>query len=99
LPHQAKKAAGQALLEDHFCSAKDPGLMLGFYKSFRHFWRKMAKNWRIGLYINKAKLGKYFIITLVFEKNASFFRRKLSKIAENCDHYIDPRREHIYSLN
>jgi hypothetical protein len=30
------------------------------------------------------------IITLVFEKNAKFFRRKLGKIAENCDHNIDP---------
>jgi hypothetical protein len=30
-------------------------------------------------------------ITLVFEKNANFFRRKLLKIAENCDHNIDPR--------
>jgi hypothetical protein len=30
------------------------------------------------------------IITLVFEKNA-IFCRKLSKIAENCDHNIDPR--------
>jgi hypothetical protein len=25
-----------------------------------------------------------------FEKNTNFFRRKLSKIAENCDHNIDP---------
>jgi hypothetical protein len=40
---------------------------------------------------NKAKLCNFFIITLVFEKNAKFFRRKLSKIAENCDHNIDPR--------
>jgi hypothetical protein len=30
------------------------------------------------------------IMTLVFEKNANFFRRKLAKIAENCDHNIDP---------
>jgi hypothetical protein len=30
------------------------------------------------------------IITLVFEKNANFFCRKLSKIVENCDHNIDP---------
>jgi hypothetical protein len=30
------------------------------------------------------------IIALVFEKNA-IFRRKLAKIAENCDHSIDPR--------
>jgi hypothetical protein len=34
---------------------------------------------------NKAKLYKFFIITLDFEKNANFFRRKLAKIAENCD--------------
>jgi hypothetical protein len=39
---------------------------------------------------NKAKLWKILIITLVFEKNANFFRQKLSKIAENCDHNIDP---------
>jgi hypothetical protein len=26
---------------------------------------------------------------LAFEENAIFFRRKLSKIAENCDHNID----------
>jgi hypothetical protein len=38
---------------------------------------------------NKAKLCKILIITLVFEKNASF-SPKLSKIAENCDHNIDP---------
>jgi hypothetical protein len=30
------------------------------------------------------------IMTLVFEKSANFFRRKLAKIAENCDHNIDP---------
>jgi hypothetical protein len=38
---------------------------------------------------NKAKMCKILIITLVFEKNAIFFRRKLAKIAENCDHDID----------
>jgi hypothetical protein len=31
------------------------------------------------------------IVTLVFVKNAIFFRRKLAKIAENRDHNIDPR--------
>jgi hypothetical protein len=40
---------------------------------------------------NKAKLFKILTITLVFEKKCQFFRRKLSKIAENCDHNIDPR--------
>jgi UDP-N-acetylglucosamine pyrophosphorylase len=36
---------------------------------------------------NKAKLFKNLIITLVFEKNAIFS----PKIAENCDHKINPR--------
>jgi hypothetical protein len=27
---------------------------------------------------------------LVFKKNANFLRQKLGKIAENCDHNIDP---------
>jgi hypothetical protein len=40
---------------------------------------------------NKAKLCKILIISLGFEKNANYFRRKLSKIVENCDHNIDPR--------
>jgi hypothetical protein len=38
----------------------------------------------------KAKLCKILIITLLFEKKRQLFRRKLSKIAENCDHNIDP---------
>jgi hypothetical protein len=32
---------------------------------------------------------------LGFEKNANFFRRKLAKIAENCDHNIDPRQKRL----
>jgi hypothetical protein len=28
---------------------------------------------------------------LVLEKNANFFAEKMAKIAENCDHNIDPR--------
>jgi predicted aldo/keto reductase-like oxidoreductase len=39
---------------------------------------------------NKANYAKFLIITLVLEENANFFRQKLSKIAENCDHNIDP---------
>jgi hypothetical protein len=34
--------------------------------------------------------AKKLIIALVFEKNANFFRRQLAKIAENCDHNINP---------
>jgi hypothetical protein len=32
-----------------------------------------------------ASFRKNFIIASIFEKNASFFRRKLAKMAENCD--------------
>jgi hypothetical protein len=37
-----------------------------------------------------ARFCEILIITLVLEKNA-IFRRKLAKIAEICDHNIDPR--------
>jgi uncharacterized protein YijF (DUF1287 family) len=40
-----------------------------------------------------ASFCKKFIITLVFDRNANFFRRKLAKFAENCDHNIDHRRD------
>jgi hypothetical protein len=30
------------------------------------------------------------IITLIFEKYANYFCRKLAKITEHCDHNIDP---------
>jgi hypothetical protein len=46
---------------------------------------------------NKAKLCKNLIATLVFEEKTPIFLakivencRKSSKIAENCDHNIDP---------
>jgi hypothetical protein len=42
-------------------------------------------------------LAKIVIITLGFEKNA-FFRRKLAKIAENCDHNFDPRPPGLFEL-
>jgi hypothetical protein len=45
---------------------------------------------------NKAKLCKHLIITLVFEKNA-IFSRKLSKIAENCGHNIDPWSRRVFA--
>jgi hypothetical protein len=47
----------------------------------KYFRQKIAKKLAL-LTQNKAKLCKILIIT--------FFRRKLSKIAENCDHNIDP---------
>jgi hypothetical protein len=38
-----------------------------------------------------ATFWQKMIITLVFEKNANFFAEYvLEKIAENCDHNIDP---------
>jgi hypothetical protein len=39
---------------------------------------------------NKAKLCKILIISMVLKEKRQFFRRKLSKIAENYDRIIDP---------
>jgi hypothetical protein len=47
---------------------------------------------KIGVFFAQttASFCKNLIITLVFEKNANFFRRNLTKIAENCGHNIEP---------
>jgi hypothetical protein len=37
-----------------------------------------------------ASFCKNLIIILVFEEKTQYFRRKLAKNAENCDHNIDP---------
>jgi hypothetical protein len=37
-----------------------------------------------------ASFCKNVIITLIFEKYANYFCRKLAKITEHCDHNIDP---------
>jgi hypothetical protein len=42
--------------------------------------------------LDKAKLCKNLTIILVLEESANFFRQKLAKMAENCDHNIDPRQ-------
>jgi hypothetical protein len=57
--------------------------------------KKSAKN---GAFLLKLLLvfAKNLIITLDFETNGNFFRRKLAKIAENCDHNIDHR---LFSIN
>jgi hypothetical protein len=49
-------------------------------------WRKY---WRFLLKLGTASFCKNWIITLLFEKN-TIFRKKLAKIAEICDHNIDP---------
>jgi hypothetical protein len=64
----------------------DQGPMLWFFKYFHQ--QKSTKKFAF-LAQNKTKVCKILIITLVFDKNA-IFCRKLSKIAENCDHNIDP---------
>jgi hypothetical protein len=70
-------------------SKKSAGTDVMFFKLLSP--KKWAKNWWALLTQNKAKLCKILIIILVFEKNASFFHQKLSKIAENCGHNINPR--------
>jgi hypothetical protein len=55
------------------------------------FWQKnLRKNWRFRLKtkLNYSKIG--VCITLVFGKNANFFPRMLSKLAETRGHNIYP---------
>jgi hypothetical protein len=68
--------------------ASRPGANIMIFKIFSP--RKSAKKLAF-LMQNTAGFCKKWIITLAFEKNANFFRRKLAKIAENCDHNIGPR--------
>jgi hypothetical protein len=49
----------------------------------------LANNWRLLLKIELNYAKKLIISLFVFYKNA-FFGRKLPRIAENCDHNIDP---------
>jgi hypothetical protein len=58
------------------------------------FAEKFSEN--IGPFLTENNvLAKIVIITLVYEKNAKFFCRKWVKIAENCDHNIDPYLDKI----
>jgi hypothetical protein len=57
----------------------------------KYFRRKFFAKELAFLTHNKAKLCKFWIVTLDLEKKRLFCRRKLAKIAENCDHNIDPR--------
>jgi hypothetical protein len=76
------------VLEKNKCSKKEcvPGTDVMILKIFSPNFsaKKLAF-----LIENKDKLCKILIITLFFEKNA-ILCRNLSKIAENCDHNIDP---------
>jgi hypothetical protein len=60
------------------------------------FFNIFAKKFREKLAVlgqAKASFCKNLIITVAFEKNAIFCRRKLAKIEENADHNIDPCSE------
>jgi hypothetical protein len=59
---------------------------------FKKYFRQKNRQKKLAfLTRNKAKLRNILIITFVFEKKRQFFRQKLAKIADNCDHNIDPR--------
>jgi hypothetical protein len=47
---------------------------------------------------NKAKLCKIFDHNVGFWENAIFLAEKLSKVAENCDHNIDPCNRKFLSV-
>jgi hypothetical protein len=53
------------------------------------FSQKIGNN--NGVFAETTAFCKKLIGTLVFEKKTPIFSPKLSKIAENCDHNIDPR--------
>jgi hypothetical protein len=57
----------------------------------KYFRRKIQRKKLAFLTQNKAKICKIWIITLFLGEKRQFFRRKLAKIAETCDHNIDPR--------
>jgi hypothetical protein len=79
---------GREALSTSVWSQFSPGIDVIIFKIF--FAKKFAKNGV--LYLNYRYVVffyKYLIITLVFEKSV-IFCRKLAKIAENCDHSIDP---------
>jgi hypothetical protein len=59
--------------------------MLTFFKKFslKNFAKKLAKT-------KLPKLCKKLDRNIGFWEKRQFFRRKLAKIAENCDHNIDP---------
>jgi hypothetical protein len=45
-----------------------------------------------------ASFNKTLITAMAFDKNDNFFRRKIAKIAENCDHNIGPRSDLLFLL-
>jgi hypothetical protein len=68
------------------------GPMLWFLKYFRRKIRR--KNCRFCLQTKRNFVWKIDHNIGIWEKR-QFFRRKLSKIAENCDHNIDPRASEV----
>jgi hypothetical protein len=60
------------------------------YDFFYIFAKNLANKWRFWLKTKLGTLCKTLIITLVFWEKRQFFRRNLSKIAENCGHNTDP---------
>jgi hypothetical protein len=67
------------------------GPMLWFFKYFRRKIRpkNLAKKFVLFLLKTKLNFAKFWSLHW-FLRKAPFFRWKLSKIAENCDHNIDP---------
>jgi hypothetical protein len=86
--HLAKAPRSQCY-KNALCGVRNfPGTEVMIFKYSR---KKIGDNLSF-LTQNKAKLCKYLIMTLVFEKNA-IFAKKLAKIAKNCYHNIDPRNQ------
>jgi hypothetical protein len=82
-----RRGVAEGLKRKPFFSIQNLGPMLWFQNYFRpNIWRKHCNFLLLILLVD----AKILITTLVLMKNANFVRRKLGKIAENCDHNIDP---------
>jgi hypothetical protein len=64
-------------------------MFLGIDVMILKFFEKFGKKYLLFAQTT-ASFSKNVIITLVFEKNAIFFAENWQKMAENCDHNIDP---------
>jgi predicted DsbA family dithiol-disulfide isomerase len=65
-------------------------LFVDFFCQFcKHFWDRCYDF--LNIFANKQLVFQQIDQnTLVIEKNANFFAQKYAKIAENCDHNVDP---------
>jgi hypothetical protein len=83
---QRRRQVSVVAPQDRLLSSKPRDLFLQSLGPMLRF----LKCFKMALFAQYSNFFKNLIITW-FLRKSPLFRRKLSKIAENCDHYIDPR--------